>query len=146
MKLHWGNYIAIFFTCFVVFILFLVYKTFSINTELVTEDYYDKEIAYQQKINKLSNSQSMHAVVKIIQTEDSIQFVFPDQYADNAVAGTIKLYRPSDVKKDLEFPIALANKKQFYPKARLTKGNYIVHIDWQADAIPFYTEETLYIK
>jgi hypothetical protein len=146
MKLHWGNYIAIFFTCFVVFMLFLIYKTFSINTELETEDYYAKEIAYQQKIDKLSNTQRLHAAVKIIQTEDSVQFVFPDQYAENAVAGKIRLYRPSDVSKDLEFPIVLSNKKQNYAKSVLTKGSYIVHIDWQGSNIPFYTEEKLYIK
>lgn len=146
MKLHWGNYIAIFFTCFVVFILFLVYKTFSVNTELVSEDYYDKEIAYQQKIDKLSNTERMHAYVKIIQLEDSVQFIFPNEYADDSVHGTIKLYRPADVSKDLAIPIVLANKKQLYPKSLLTKGNYVVHIDWKGNDVPFYTEESLYIK
>lgn len=146
MKLHWGNYIAIFFTCFVVFILFLVYKTFSINTELVSEDYYDKEIAYQQKIDKLSNTQSMHAYVKIVQLDDSVQFVFPEQFADGAVQGTIRLYRPSDISKDLELPIILAHNKQLYPKSLLSKGNYVVHIDWKGNNVPFYTEESLYIK
>lgn len=146
MKLHWGNYIAIFFGCFVLFILFLVYKTFSINTELVAEDYYAKEIAYQQKIDKLSNTQNMHAAVKIIQTADSIQFVFPEQYADSNVSGKIRLYRPSDISKDLELPIMLSNRKQNYSKSLLSKGSYVVHIDWQANATPFYTEEKLYIK
>lgn len=146
MKLHWGNYIAIFFTCFVVFILFLVYKTFSINTELESEDYYNREIAYQQKIDKLTNTQNKLARVKIIQLQDSIQFVFPDQYSDSTVSGTIRLYRPSDIKKDLTLPVTLIDKNQYCPKALLIKGNYIVHIDWSAKGIPFYTEESIYIK
>lgn len=146
MKLHWGNYIALFFTCFVVFILFLVYKTFSINTELESEDYYNREIAYQQKIDKLTNTQNKHAEVKIIQLADSIQFVFPQQYQDRGVEGNIRLYRPSDIKKDVSFPIELVNKTQYCSKAMLIKGNYIVHIDWIANDIPFYTEEKIYIK
>jgi hypothetical protein len=146
MKLHWGNYIAIFFTCFVVFILFLVFKTFSINTELVSEDYYDKEIAYQQKIDKLSNTQSMHASVKIIQLEDSVQFIFPDKFVDDSIQGTIKMYRPSDISKDLELPIKLSNQKQYCSKTKLSKGNYVVHIDWKGNNVPFYTEESFYIK
>lgn len=146
MRLHWGNYIAIFFTCFVVFILFLVYKTFSINTELVTEDYYAKEIAYQQKIDKLANTQRQHAAVKIIQTEDSIQFFFPEQYADSNVSGKIRLYRPSDLSKDLELPILLSNRRQNFSKSFLSKGSYVVHIDWEGNATPFYTEEKIYIK
>ncbi len=146
MKLHWGNYIAIFFTCFVVFMLWLISKTFSINTELVSEDYYDKEIAYQEKIDKLSNVQRLHAAVKIIQTADSVQFIFPEIFADTAVTGMIKLYRPSDISKDKSFSIALVNKKQTFSKNAFTKGNYVVHVDWKANAIPFYTEESLYIK
>lgn len=146
MKLHWGNYIAIFFTCFVLFILFMVYKTFSINTELETEDYYAKEIAYQEKIDKLSNTQRLHAAVKIIETEDSVQFIFPDAYADSAITGKIRLYRPSDVSKDLEFPVILSESKQNYTKEHLDKGMYVVHIDWKANAVPFYTEEKIYIK
>lgn len=146
MKLHWGNYIAIFFTCFVVFMLWLISKTFSINTELVSEDYYDKEIAYQQKIDKLSNVRRLNAAVQVIQTEDSIQFIFPEAYAHTTVTGIIKLYRPSDISKDKTFSITRINNRQTFSKKEFIKGNYVVHVDWKGNTIPFYTEETLYIK
>ncbi len=146
MKLHWGNYIAIFFFCFVVFMLYMVYKTFSINTELVSENYYDNELVYQQKIDKLSNTDSLHASVKVEQTADSLTFIFPNAFPDSAVSGTIRIYRPSDVSKDLFLPIAIKSGKQFVLKVLLVKGNYIVHFDWLANGIAFYTEETVYIK
>jgi hypothetical protein len=146
MKLHWGHYIAIFFTCFVVFMLVLVYKTFYINTELVTEDYYNREIAYQSKINKQTHTRDYDANVDIVQSNDSVLFVFPSQFQDSLIEGSINIYRPSDLKKDLTIPISVKKNKQFLFKNQLSKGRYIIYIDWQVDTLMFYTEKTIDIK
>ncbi|WP_299252439.1 FixH family protein [uncultured Cytophaga sp.] len=146
MKLHWGHYIAIFFTCFVVFMLALVYKTFDINTELVAEDYYNREIAYQGKINKQTNTLNYDANVEVVQSNDTVLFLFPVKFEDSLIKGTINIYRPSDIKKDLTIPISVKNKKQFIFKNQLSKGRYIIYVDWQADTLLFYTEKTIDIK
>ena len=146
MKLHWGHYIAIFFTCFVVFMLALVYKTFDINTELVAEDYYNREIAYQGKINKQTNTLNYDANVEVVQSNDTVLFLFPVKFEDSLIKGTINIYRPSDIKKDLTIPISVKNKKQFIFKNQLSKGRYIIYVDWQADTLLFSMEITIDIK
>lgn len=146
MKLHWGHYIAIFFTCFVVFMLALVYKTFDINTELVAEDYYNREIAYQGKINKQTNTLNYDANVEVIQSNDTVLFVFPVKFEDSLIKGTINIYRPSDIKKDLTIPISVINNKQFIFKSQLSKGRYIIYVDWQVDTLLFYSEKTIDLK
>lgn len=146
MKLHWGHYIAIFFTCFVVFMLFLVYKTFDINTELVTEDYYTKEIAYQSKIDKQTNTINYDANVEVVQSKDTVLFLFPSKFQDSLIKGSINIYRPSDLKKDLIIPISVKDSRQFLFKNQLSKGRYIIYVDWKVDTLLFYTEKTIDIK
>lgn len=146
MKLHWGHYIAIFFTCFVVFMLFLVYKTFDINTELVTEDYYTKEIAYQSKIDKQTNTINYDANVEVVQSKDTVLFLFPSKFQDSLIKGSINIYRPSDLKKDLIIPISVKENRQFLFKNQLSKGRYIIYVDWKVDTLLFYTEKTIDIK
>jgi len=146
MKLHWGNYIAIFFLCFVLFILFLVSKTFKVNNELVSEDYYDKEIAFQDKIDKLEATKSFKAQVAIQQINDSIQVEFPSKFPDDFISGTIQLFRPSDLSKDITLPVHVLHSKQAIACNQLIKGAYVVHVDWTSNNHKFYTEREIYIK
>ena len=68
------------------------------------------------------------------------------KFEDSLIKGTINIYRPSDIKKDLTIPISVKNKKQFIFKNQLSKGRYIIYVDWQADTLLFYTEKTIDIK
>lgn len=51
-KLNWGWRISILYSGFVVFMLFMVFKTTTVKDDLVTPDYYAKELEYQQHIDK----------------------------------------------------------------------------------------------
>ena len=55
MKLNWGHYIVIGFIGFVILILFMVFRSYQHNNDLVSEDYYAEEIAFQDVIDKKSN-------------------------------------------------------------------------------------------
>ena len=59
MKFNWGTGITIFFLSFVVFMLFMAYKCFQTDFDLVTEDYYAKELVYQETIKKLNNEKNL---------------------------------------------------------------------------------------
>lgn len=50
--MNWGWKIAIGYTAFALFILYLVYRTTGVEFELVTPDYYAQELAYQGQIDK----------------------------------------------------------------------------------------------
>ena len=47
MKFNWGTGIVIFITQFVVSMSAMVFKASQQNVDLVTEDYYEKELAFQ---------------------------------------------------------------------------------------------------
>ena len=57
MKMNFGNYITIAFIAFGAFIVTLVVKTFAFKPELVSETYYEDELNYQDRINRIKNVQ-----------------------------------------------------------------------------------------
>ena len=56
MKFNWGVGIFTFYGLFVVFILALVFRSSQENYDLVTEDYYQQEIRFEEVINKRNNA------------------------------------------------------------------------------------------
>ena len=55
MKLSWANSIILSFVLFMAFIGYLVHGTFQQNIDLVAEDYYQQEVAFQNVIDKSNN-------------------------------------------------------------------------------------------
>ena len=50
--MNWGYKILMVYVIFIAGILLLVFKSSSQNQDLVTEDYYEQELKYQQKIDE----------------------------------------------------------------------------------------------
>ena len=68
MRINWGTGIVL---AFIAFISFIMYFVIQMNTddradhELVTTDYYKKELAYQQEIDAEQNAAVLKAQLQI---------------------------------------------------------------------------------
>ena len=80
MRIHWGVGIVIAFIAFIGFILFFVIRM-STDTnyrhDLVTTDYYSKELTYQQHIDAAKNVQKLKEKIQIERVNDGITIYFP---------------------------------------------------------------------
>lgn len=147
MKMHWGYKIAILYCSFVVFMLFLVFRSSSEDFSLVSKDYYEKEIKYQQQIDKLNNSAALAEKPQIewLHSEKKVRLSFPKSFMQ--VSGEILLYCPADSKNDFRVPVSL-NADHFqdvvFPAAG--KGLWRVQVDWQADGKAYFEEKPLVIQ
>jgi nitrogen fixation protein FixH len=142
--MHWGHGIAIFFTCFVAFMIFMVVKSFQQNIDLVTENYYEQELKFQQQIDKINNNKGLEEAVAVKFSDGAITITFPKM---NNIQGDIHVFRPSDAQFDLERKIDLdLHSSQIIPVASLPAGFYRVKINWSAEGKEFYTEETINIR
>lgn len=140
--MNWGNKIALAFLCFAAFIGYMVVKAFQEDFDLVAEDYYAQEINYQQKLEKLANTESSGKHVTIAQQQDRLVIHFPDKEA----TGTIHFYHPSRKQFDKLFDIALVKGTQTVAKKDLIPGNYRVNINWQAGGKAFLQESKIFIQ
>jgi hypothetical protein len=150
MKLNWGTSIALVMAAFMGFIIFLVFKTYQTKVDLVADDYYEQELRYQEKINRINNLQAVDAKDKVSWKveESEIVFRFPAVLGSSEMpSGTIEFFRPSDAAKDIRRPIALdANRQQTVSKNLLSRGLYKIRIDWQNNGTAYYLEEDVYIQ
>lgn len=144
--MNWGHGIAIFFACFVAFMLFMVVKSFQQNIDLVTENYYEQELQYEQQIEKIRNTQQLVETVKIsTEAGKGIQLSFPQLKAP--IQGQVQIFRPSDARFDLLAELAPdSDNQQLIATHSLPPGFYRIKINWQSSGQDYYTEETLNLR
>ncbi|MCB9190933.1 MAG: FixH family protein [Flavobacteriales bacterium] len=54
----WGTRITLFYGSFVAFMLFMVVMAVQQDFDLVADNYYEQEIAYQDRIDQMNNANS----------------------------------------------------------------------------------------
>lgn len=143
--MSWGYRVTILFSGFVLFMLFMVSKAFKSDVDLVSEDYYEKEIRYQEHIDKMNNANDMGGQIAYTQTKEEL--IIKISNPGNNPIGEITFFRPSDYKKDLKKTLALNNnQEQHFNKNLFLKGYYKVQIDWEASGRKYFTEEKIFIQ
>lgn len=133
MKLNWGTGIVLAFIGFISFIMFFVIKmnmNDKYDHDLVTKQYYQKELEYQEDIDKLENSKTLKTNVTWFKTDDGIIIIFPETLKATDITGNVFLYRPSNKKLDFEMPITLSTHRLLIPKKHLLDGRWNITVDW----------------
>jgi hypothetical protein len=122
----------------------MVFKSFQLNNDLVSEDYYAKEIKFQDVIDKTNNAEALDENITWESANGGILVTFPE--LNNTITGEIILFRPSDKSKDLSFEIEIdENHQQFLTHENIIHGKYLIQIDWMAGQSEFYTEGSAYV-
>lgn len=140
MKMNFANYITIAFIAFGAFIVTLVVKTFAFKPELVSETYYEDEINYQDRINRLKNVQADGAEVKWELQGDSLLFHFPSADA----VGKIDFMCHADKDKDQYFDIQIIkDNQQIISTSDIKSGLYLMKIQWESNGKLYYMEQNV---
>lgn len=133
MKINWGTGIVLAFIGFIAFILYFVVQMASdskTNHELVTEDYYKKELEYQQEIDAQNNAKDNAWELDVRKVPGGLQLSFPEKIAPSTITGTVSLYRPSNEHLDFDLPISLSNSHLLIPDKRLLGGRWDISVSW----------------
>ena len=141
--MNYGTRIIVIYVFFISFILYLVYQTMQENTDLVSENYYQQEVAYQEVINQSANYNQLKEAIKMEENKGDLSFVFPFDSSDS-VSGQIQFFRPSEAKKDFIVPIT--GKEIKVDKSKLLKGIYKLKFTWEIEGEVFYHEQSYYVQ
>ena len=144
MRISWGYKIFIGYSFFVIGILFLVYKANKQSFDLVTENYYEAELKYQEVIDQKARVIALSAPPKISHTVNSVSVQLPQEFARSEVKGEIYLYRPSDASKDIRKGFATANGFYETPLGQELSGSYEIKLSWQTGGKTFYHESRIF--
>lgn len=146
IKLSWGAKIASLYIGFVILIITMVTISMNQKIDLVSKDYYEQELAYQNKIDETNNANALSETVKYELQDAHIAFQFPKEFIEKKVSGNVFFFRPSDASKDYNQTIALnENAECFVKYSALSKGMYKVKISWSADNKNYYNEQIIVI-
>lgn len=144
MKWNWGKGIVVSMVTFMGFIMYLVI-TMSTNKkyshDLVTEDYYAKEMAYQKEIDAETNTKNLRENIIGKRTNEGWLLSFPSELESSKIKGTVFLYRPSNEKLDFDIPLVLSGSNLLIPDKKMLDGRWNITIQFT-----YNNEDYLYKK
>ena len=143
--MNWGTKIFIVFAVFVSGILLMVFKSSIQKTDLVTTDYYAKELKYQDKIDEMSRVAALSAPVQYVIRDNSLTIQFPKDFAGKKLIGEVVLYCPSDENKDIKQHFSIQDELLQINIPAVNRGLYELHLSWQDEGVSYYFEKKIFI-
>lgn len=146
MKFNWGHGIVLVIVLGVSFFLTLMYITTRERIDMVTEEYYPKELKYEEQITKEKNYKALEEGVSV-EVGSSIIVQFPKLCEAPEIKGMIHFYRPSDKRLDIDEELGLDNQYQMsFAKELFKTGKYQLIIEWSCGEEEYLTKQDLYIE
>jgi len=143
----WPVSIIGFFVLAITFIVSFIVWAVQQREDLVSNDYYEREVRYQSHLDSLNRSTDLatQVIVTFDPLAQSIVITLP---ADKAIAarGNIHLYRPSDARLDRELPLALNSQGiQRLDSRSLAGGLWKVRVTWNAAGQDYYVDQPVIV-
>ncbi|MDO4764259.1 MAG: FixH family protein [Flavobacteriaceae bacterium] len=135
MKFNWGTGVAIALISFIIFIAQYFVRTLyfpeKYNHELVTQNYYGQELAYQKmvKTEEKTNSEGMQVDIAYEKGE-GVTFFFPDLASGKEIIGVVKMYRPNNETADFELPIKVIENQMHIDHKNLLSGRWNIILEY----------------
>ena len=146
MKWNWGTGIFIVIGLFLgACAAFIIYSRGQ-KWSMVEEDYYPKELRHEEKLVKMRNANSLIDPLTITMEQENVVIRFPDEFKGKELKGKIDIYRPSDESLDLAIPFVPDTALvQLIPLKRLSRGRYVVKVEWSSEGKDFFKEQDIFI-
>jgi hypothetical protein len=141
LKWNWGTGIALAYTAFALMIIAFVVNSFSKQIDLVTPEYYAKELVFQKQIEKEKRSRELTEDVSFMMDKDHLNLQFPEEMKTQKISGKVQFFCPVDAKKDISFQIETnPNGQQTIALDQVKTGRYKLQISWEANGLEYYKE------
>ena len=142
MNMDFGKWIVVAFVFFGFFIATLVTVCIRQDINLVSKNYYQDELAHQQKMDLVRNTQALEASPQISLDEGRVSITFPG--FGLLQKGELRLLRPSDERLDHKFPLLPSpDSLQQFVLPHWQRGLYRVSMQWTMEGKDFYYEKLI---
>jgi len=146
IKWNWGTKLFIAMALFLIMLLTFVYMTTLQDHPLVEDEYYQKSLIYQKKLDKKTNAKKLDESVKIELNSKYLSIKFQSFFDPEKISGKIQIYRPSNPDYDINIKIKTDTAGVIYiPRQKLHKGKYIVKTDYTYDGKGYYEEKSIFV-
>lgn len=144
--MNWGNAILCVIIIFIGGIMTLVFKAGADEQQMVTNNYYEKEMKYQHKIDAMNNVKQLSDTIAYAQDGNNILIKFPEELKNSSIEAFVHLYCAFNEKYDQQLKAATNNGSVRLAFNELNPGPYTVKMEWIVDGKTYYTENKILIK
>jgi len=108
-----GNLILLGGGIFLLFIFSLIFGFMAQDLQLVTPDYYEQELLYNQRKKAIRNAESIDSLLVLKKLEGVIELSVPPRLALQLKSGSAHFYCPADAKADRVMPLQANGEGKF---------------------------------
>ena len=146
MKFNWGTGILI--VVILIFsgvIAFFLYSL-TLESSLVETNYYEKELVYQERIDRIRNTESLPEKIRVTVSDNAIVIHYPSMVKGMVPEGNLWFYRPSDEARDFRIPVNWGDTTLQLVRRDILPGRWLVKIEWTLDGKGYYQEESIIVN
>ena len=124
----------------------MVFISMNQDINLVAEDYYRQEIAYEDQINRERNTSKLEKAptIKLDRSNQLVIVEFPVELISKLQEGNIHMFRPSDSNLDKRFRLNLNEEGiQAISISGQPKGLWRIKLLWRDTNLEYYQEQIL---
>lgn len=146
MKWNWGTGIAITLILFVGLMGTMVYLATQQKFDLVSENYYEEELNYQDIIDQKSNALRLTDKARITRENDKFILELPKDFSGKNKTFTALMYCEKDASMDFKWEEKnLKDNNSIIPFTRFHEGRWIAKVKLQCEGIGYYFEPEIFL-
>lgn len=138
---HPGNIILIGFGVMVLFMSYLVYQCTQNPAVMVSNNYYEQELKYQDVIDAKENTVAYNDSLTMMKEEGQISFRIPDGINKDLTTASVMVYNRADDKKDRHIELKKSLDGIYAVSTKeWGQGNYELKLSIQSGDKAYYKE------
>ncbi len=147
-KFNWGHGLLLFIILFVGSMLYLVSLCFKEHFDLVSDDYYEKELVYQKQIERKKNTSSLESelTIQYNKMDKRIVIQLPSRFNNLSIPLDIVLYKPDNASLDKQLSITAIDSKATVDASLLKPGLWRMQVYWNGKDESYFNESNVYIQ
>lgn len=140
--MNFGKWIVVAFVLFAGFIGTLVTICVREDVPLVSRDYYKEELAYQDQIERIDNTNALASAPEISFEDNSVTIKYTG--LSKMENGKLRLIRPSDDNLDQQFEISGAEDSvEKFVLRNPVPGMYRAKLTWEEEGKQYFVEKVI---
>jgi len=144
MKFNWGTGAFMLFGSFALFMTGLAIFASMQRNELVTENYYEKELEFKEVLKKQDRTNLLSEQLNWEIENNQFVINFPKEVGSN-ISGNVVFFKPSSEKDDQSIDFKITSNNYKIDISEYSSGMYKVKINWQANSVEYYNEGEIVI-
>ncbi len=136
----WGHGVVVALGSFIAFILFMIFifPNGQKNSELVSDNYYEDELVYQEVIDAKNNAELLPEKPTYQKEPAGIKIIFPLADVPENRKVNFELFRTDDANLDVKKELQLdAANSMTIPKQVIAQGSYTLKLKWVQNKKPY---------